>query len=588
MHFPSVGVVFKRQGEDIIELQPFGAAHERLQTLSLNLLDSTIESKTTLPFVRDCTVIPGILGILKLTNSIALILIKEVLQVAFLHGSPIFKITKTEVLTGSSLSEQDRHFLTLLRKSVDPDQFGRGLFFSYGLLITQTTERMTGAFNFSSEKVDASWRLEDDRFFWNGYLVTSLIELKLHELILPVIQGFVSQLKEEELVHERGKEYVDFTLIGRRSVKRLGTRNWRRGVEHGGAVANFVETEQILTLSSNQISSFVQIRGSIPVFWTSIPNVKYKPPMMMSNKSEYHHAFNDHISDLLMHYKECTGVNLAHKSGSEGRLTKAFDEETRRFSRMKTGFRLVNFDFHKECGTTRYHKLQDLMEALNDDFHRYSQFRTKENQILSIQKGVIRSNCVDCLDRTNVVQGVLGKKAIESFLREVQLLRQDQSFQERFPVLERKLKVLWADHGDEISQQYAGTGALKSGFTRTGKRSITGLLDDGIKSITRYYLNNFEDGEKQDSLDLISGTFEIGVHQPRPNLQSKPDLLLYGMTLLLLLMVAKVLEGVKTGSPVQAVAFLILLILIGKFLVIPNGPSLTCKPCLRPDLTKQW
>lgn len=34
--------------------------------------------------------------------------------------------------------------------------------------------------------------------------------------------------------------------------------------------------------------------------------------------------------------------------------------------------------------------------------------------------------------------------------------------------VEQQFKVLWADHGDDIARQYAGTGALKSGFTRTG------------------------------------------------------------------------------------------------------------------------
>lgn len=75
--------------------------------------------------------------------------------------------------------------------------------------------------------------------------------------------------------------------------------------------------------------------------------------------------------------------------------------------------------------------------------------------------------------------------------------------------VEAKYKVLWADHGDGISNQYAGTGALKSGFTRTGKRTYGGLVDDGIKSLTRYYLNNFSDGRKQDAFDLVTGTYSI-------------------------------------------------------------------------------
>lgn len=75
--------------------------------------------------------------------------------------------------------------------------------------------------------------------------------------------------------------------------------------------------------------------------------------------------------------------------------------------------------------------------------------------------------------------------------------------------VEKKFKWMWADHGDDISRQYAGTGALKSGFTRTGKRTYWGLLDDGIKSGARYYLNNFSDGRKQDATDLTTGNFSI-------------------------------------------------------------------------------
>ena len=39
-----------------------------------------------------------------------------------------------------------------------------------------------------------------------------------------------------------------------------------RGVDDNGCVANFVETEQCVVLG-NKVSSFLQIRGSVPVFW---------------------------------------------------------------------------------------------------------------------------------------------------------------------------------------------------------------------------------------------------------------------------------------------------------------------------------
>ena len=75
--------------------------------------------------------------------------------------------------------------------------------------------------------------------------------------------------------------------------------------------------------------------------------------------------------------------------------------------------------------------------------------------------------------------------------------------------MEKRFKWLWADHGDDISRQYAGTGALKSGFTRTGKRTTFGLVDDGVKSMVRYYVNNFSDGRKQDAVDLVTGNYSI-------------------------------------------------------------------------------
>lgn len=47
-------------------------------------------------------------------------------------------------------------------------------------------------------------------------------------------------------------------------------------------------------------------------------------------------------------------VNLANQHGSEGVLGSAFSEQAERFAKVKPGFEVVSFDFHKECGATRY------------------------------------------------------------------------------------------------------------------------------------------------------------------------------------------------------------------------------------------
>lgn len=44
---------------------------------------------------------------------------------------------------------------------------------------------------------------------------------------------------------------------------------------------------------------------------------------------------------------------------------------------------------------------------------------------------------------------------------------------------------------------YSGTGALKTDFTRTGKRTRKGMFEDGWNSAMRYLKNNFFDGARQ-------------------------------------------------------------------------------------------
>lgn len=34
-------------------------------------------------------------------------------------------------------------------------------------------------------------------------------------------------------------------------------------------------------------------------------------------------------------------------------------------------------------------------------------------------------------------------------------------------------------------------------FTRTGKRTMRGVIQDGVNSVMRYYKNNFTDGTRQ-------------------------------------------------------------------------------------------
>lgn len=111
----------------------------------------------------------------------------------------------------------------------------------------------------------------DDRFYWNKHMLKEILALEEPSWILPVIQGYC---QVEQCVID-GESYF-LALVSRRSRYRAGTRYKRRGVDQDGNVANYVETEQVLSLRHHQLG-FTQVRGSVPVFWSQ-PGFKYRPP----------------------------------------------------------------------------------------------------------------------------------------------------------------------------------------------------------------------------------------------------------------------------------------------------------------------
>lgn len=81
-------------------------------------------------------------------------------------------------------------------------------------------------------------------------------------------------------------------------------------------------------------------------------------------------------------------------------------------------------------------------------------------------------------------------------LQKLGILRAGQKVEDHL-YFEPLFKSVWADNADILSTEYSGTGALKTDFTRTGKRTRWGLIRDAVNSLARYYKNNFADGFRQ-------------------------------------------------------------------------------------------
>lgn len=119
-----------------------------------------------------------------------------------------------------------------------------------------------------------------------------------------------------------------------------------------------------------------------------------------------------------------------------------------------------------------------------------------------IQRGVVRTNCVDCLDRTNGVQQWIGVDALGQQFNALGLA--DTRVLNTQGTVVRMLVTLYSHLGDRIAKQYAGSVAhRKAGGGPSRPITQTKLFT----TVARYYSNSFTDKIKQDALNLFLGVF---------------------------------------------------------------------------------
>ncbi|XP_057965812.1 phosphoinositide phosphatase SAC6-like [Malania oleifera] len=449
----------------------------------------------------------GVIGILKLLAGSYLLVIMERECVGSYLGHPIFKLSSLKIFPcdhslKNSPAEQKKmetEFSVLLNAA----ERTSGLYFSYDTNLTLSAQRLHDLGDES--KLLPLWRQAEPRFLWNNYMMEVLIDNKLDPYLLPVVQGSFQHFQAAI-----GKDIIDVTLIARRCTRRTGTRMWRRGADSDGYVANFVESEQIVQLNGFT-ASFVQVRGSIPLLWEQIVDLTYKPKFEILRLEEAPRVAERHFLDLRKKYGTVLAVDLVNKHGGEGRLSEKFANAMQHL--INDDVRYLHFDFHRICGHVHFERLSILYEQIADFLEKNGYLLLNEKgEKMKEQLGVVRTNCIDCLDRTNVTQSMIARNMLEWQLRRIGVFGAEETISAH-PNFDENFKILWANHGDEISIQYSGTPALKGDFVRCGQRTIQGILKDGWNALLRYYLNNFYDGTKQDAIDLLQGHFIVSVNR---------------------------------------------------------------------------
>jgi hypothetical protein len=300
------------------------------------------------------------------------------------------------------------------------------------------------AFNNNNNKNNCEefFFISNKKFFWNYHLYSKFI--KNDKLIVDprwitiCINGYVGieenidisppsannnhnninnnniakEEKDDTKNSNKAQNLINFYLISRRSVFHAGTRYLTRGIDDDGHVANFVETEQLIK-HGNHLMSFVQIRGSVPVFWqqtgmTAQTEITRIPELTTP-------AYLKHLEEIQKDYFPLIFmINLMnfHKP-NEQIITQNFENQIK-INNLRS-CKYVFWDFQSECKNDNYERIDMLIKNVENVLNIFKFYCEDVNtgEIIKEQNGIMRTNCLDCLDRTNVIQTRFAWKMLE-------------------------------------------------------------------------------------------------------------------------------------------------------------------------------
>ncbi|XP_020587371.1 phosphoinositide phosphatase SAC4-like isoform X2 [Phalaenopsis equestris] len=534
----------------------------------LNRIHNGNRSSGGLRFVTQCY---GIIGFVKFLGPYYLLLITKRQKIGSICGHAVFAISKSKIIAipnptvsaNMPFSKDENRY----RKLLCMVDLTRDFFFSYSFNIMRSLQK-------NLCDVKSGDVLYETMFVWNEFLTRGIRNnLKSTLWTVALVHGFFKQVK----LSISGKDFV-FTLIARRSRHYAGTRYLKRGVNEKGRVANEVETEQIVFDASSKIvpekiSSVVQIRGSIPLFWSQDSSWLNMKPDIILEKDQNYEATRLHFDNLMKRYENPiiifnlikTYERRPRESILRAEFAKAIDfinrdlpaeqhlrflhwDLSKHFRRAKNVLELLvklgsdalcltGFFYWHVPSSLRMPGPLSLHFLVNDGNHNkssdaiftgdgyqndnegnsgFSSRNTSQSNLDQyssfskppmLQKGVLRTNCIDCLDRTNVAQYAYGLAALGQQLHALDLI--DVPMINLGSPLSDDVMDLYEKMGDTLSLQYVGSAAHNKIFCeRRGQWKAATQSQEFFRTVQRYYSNTYMDPLKQDAINVFLGHFQ--------------------------------------------------------------------------------
>ncbi|KAJ8756175.1 hypothetical protein K2173_024722 [Erythroxylum novogranatense] len=487
----------------------------------------------------------GIVGFIKFLGPYYMLLITKKRKIGIICGHAIYAIASSKmiliphssVLSNMTNSKSENRYKKLLCM-VD---LSRDFFFSYSYHIMHSFQKNLG--NEGEGQVPY-----ETMFVWNEFLTRGIRNnLKNTRWTVALVYGFFKQVN----LSLSGRDFK-LTLIARRSRHYAGTRYLKRGVNEKGRVANDVETEQIVLEDvpegyPTRISSVVQNRGSIPLFWSQeTSRLNLKPDIILSRKDLNYEATKLHFENLVKRYGNpiiiLNLIKTHEKKPRETILRAEFANAIRLINKglsPENRLRFLHWDLHRHSrkatnvlallGKVATYALNltgifycQISPSLTSNGLLTSSYLENLNSDISndgdgnghqdfkgpvFQKGVLRTNCIDCLDRTNVAQYAYGMVALGRQLVALGFT-EHPNIDLKNPLAENLMRI-YESMGDTLALQYGGSAAHNKIFSeRRGQWKAATQSQEFFRTLQRYYSNAYMDAEKQNAINVFLGYFQ--------------------------------------------------------------------------------
>ena len=367
-------------------------------------------------------------------------------------------------------------------------------------------------------------------------------------------------------------------LITRKSNRNPGTRYYARGLNEEGGVGNEMECEIILlTIKESvvQYNSFVWRRGTVPIWWRSeLKSQVVRESEVIIRDKPYEQA-DSYYNNLMQRYGQLPIVifNMLRcgPQQEETILAEHYQESLRHVRTcLNLDIKMLNFDWHhnlKQLGSDKsIEGLWSLLKSPLEQFDltqgkislkdipditdysnntreysihycpsgKYSQFETSK-----YQSGIIRFNCADSLDRTNIATFFTSFQLVAEMARRLGVGLDINTSSTKFnlssstnsnssgsnnawcyldltldgltQLLEKRIIESLAEffvyNGDVCSLLYTNSAAMHSALMRDYSPNISNAPINALIAIQRRYQNLYLDAARQAQYEIFLGLY---------------------------------------------------------------------------------